>query len=503
MPISRELLDILVCPICKGALRLSPAEDRLNCLNCPRSYPIRDNIPVMLSEEAEVQLNMLPDINSDTFPRSAAATRSDDATPFSATYFPWSVIADEAVLKRALLYFQKVLLIGPSNDDFYSKSGEYANDSYSRCQGVNRAVIDFYDKIRPLLNSGLIEIVDANRLTSDATTVAHLKQATVADVLDPVWNHLFNDLSFGSIELGSGDWYGEASPEGDVAYQYWRAAGLREVCASVEEEVQGYLASLPNAARTFLVQNIRLPESVIGSLLINSSLACIQQNRSVPLCDTDRGMSMLHSKYHRIFDPERNPHARENERAMDNLVADVHTKAGILATYTLELLVPNIEARTLEETLEIRERFKGSLELFRLKMVTLATKLKRSALDPDFSAECQQFITAEIMPVLLELQKQIRLSTGKVLRELSEGTLSLKPTIPFVISALSPLPVWAAALAAAGILTLESALKLYLEREQATYNNGFAYLLNVQGGSIRVDQRMWSRSGALLRSRGV
>ncbi len=52
-PISKELLDILVCPVDKADLVLLAAEMRLVCTNCGRRYPIRDGIPVMLVDEAE------------------------------------------------------------------------------------------------------------------------------------------------------------------------------------------------------------------------------------------------------------------------------------------------------------------------------------------------------------------------------------------------------------------------------------------------------------------
>ncbi|MCL6622643.1 MAG: Trm112 family protein [Syntrophobacterales bacterium] len=53
MAISRELLEILVCPQCRGDLRLTPQEDGLICDRCRLLYEIRDDIPVMLVEEAK------------------------------------------------------------------------------------------------------------------------------------------------------------------------------------------------------------------------------------------------------------------------------------------------------------------------------------------------------------------------------------------------------------------------------------------------------------------
>ena len=54
MSISKELLDILVCPVCKLPVYLLPDESGLKCDGCKRIYPVRDDIPVMLPEEARV-----------------------------------------------------------------------------------------------------------------------------------------------------------------------------------------------------------------------------------------------------------------------------------------------------------------------------------------------------------------------------------------------------------------------------------------------------------------
>jgi uncharacterized protein YbaR (Trm112 family) len=55
MAISKELLEILVCPLCKAELILKPDESGLKCTQCKRVYPIRDDIPVMLVDEARIE----------------------------------------------------------------------------------------------------------------------------------------------------------------------------------------------------------------------------------------------------------------------------------------------------------------------------------------------------------------------------------------------------------------------------------------------------------------
>jgi uncharacterized protein len=54
MAISKELLAILVCPVCKKPVHLLQDGCGLKCEACKRIYPVRDDIPVMLPEEATI-----------------------------------------------------------------------------------------------------------------------------------------------------------------------------------------------------------------------------------------------------------------------------------------------------------------------------------------------------------------------------------------------------------------------------------------------------------------
>jgi uncharacterized protein YbaR (Trm112 family) len=55
MAIHPDLLEILVCPACKGRVELKPDSSGLKCVECHRLYPVRDGIPVMLIDEATVE----------------------------------------------------------------------------------------------------------------------------------------------------------------------------------------------------------------------------------------------------------------------------------------------------------------------------------------------------------------------------------------------------------------------------------------------------------------
>ena len=47
-----RLLDILVCPVCKGPLQHHKAQNELECRPCRLAYAIKDDIPIMLESEA-------------------------------------------------------------------------------------------------------------------------------------------------------------------------------------------------------------------------------------------------------------------------------------------------------------------------------------------------------------------------------------------------------------------------------------------------------------------
>ena len=54
MAISAELLEILICPACRAKVEMKPDRSGLRCVSCHRLYPIRDEIPVMLIDEATI-----------------------------------------------------------------------------------------------------------------------------------------------------------------------------------------------------------------------------------------------------------------------------------------------------------------------------------------------------------------------------------------------------------------------------------------------------------------
>jgi len=52
--ISQDLLDVLVCPVCRKSVVLNADDKSLKCGECRRVYPVQDDIPIMLVEAAKI-----------------------------------------------------------------------------------------------------------------------------------------------------------------------------------------------------------------------------------------------------------------------------------------------------------------------------------------------------------------------------------------------------------------------------------------------------------------
>jgi LSD1 subclass zinc finger protein len=53
--IPQDLLEILICPVCRKPLTLKSDPEALKCTACHRVYPVRDDIPVLLEDEATIE----------------------------------------------------------------------------------------------------------------------------------------------------------------------------------------------------------------------------------------------------------------------------------------------------------------------------------------------------------------------------------------------------------------------------------------------------------------
>lgn len=64
MSLSPDFLEIVRCPACKARVEVKPDGSGLKCLECHRVYPIRDDIPIMLVDEAKIEAEGTAEVRS-------------------------------------------------------------------------------------------------------------------------------------------------------------------------------------------------------------------------------------------------------------------------------------------------------------------------------------------------------------------------------------------------------------------------------------------------------
>ena len=79
MNLDPQLLEILACPACRSPLAVDEEHSELVCTGCALAYPVRDDIPVLLADEARRPADGadLPGSSSTTDDRSAASPTDD------------------------------------------------------------------------------------------------------------------------------------------------------------------------------------------------------------------------------------------------------------------------------------------------------------------------------------------------------------------------------------------------------------------------------------------
>jgi uncharacterized protein YbaR (Trm112 family) len=382
MPLDPLLLEILACTLCKGNLAEDTAGD-LFCGDCGRTYPVHDEIPVMLIDEARVDAGRVRAVLAQRGIDVIDRFRSPPTLPFTATYFPWSIIDNEETLKRALLYFDKIYLLAPQGDtlnDLLQKieTGEIRSPNLE-------TLTEFYSRVALLRSAGVVETLPFDDIVADPTQRDALTEMAFQDAIGYDTGTLASRVSLSTLDSNTRIAHEfDPSTNDNSMLQYWTGFGADELFSGVSDRINHYIDSLPPQARALTRQSIRLPDAAIWAILCNLGLAVIDRAGSTPLLDSPRDFTYLRNRYKRMHDATVNAKADLNGEAMERLVARSHVKSGVLANYTLEILLPDVATIPFEEILAMRENFADALHLFRLKIAQLAGEMKYSVADPEF-----------------------------------------------------------------------------------------------------------------------
>ena len=508
------LLEILACPSCKGPLEYRQAQDELVCHACHLTYEIRDDIPIMLIDSATGDRQYLnerlallaPDLS--LLPRRSPTMRPEPAHSLDAVVFPWSVMVDDGALKRALLYFDRVGILGPPESELDSliesiRDREIQSDRFPRRQ--REAFVAFFTELRYLVDAGAVELVDAGAILRDAPRREQVRAMVASEAFSPELGRAVLEMGVLSSILGSPKvgyepnvlrhgrlLLHEMNKTREVAIQYWTDGPAMELVEDLFLETDARLSTLPPEFQHFVRARGDLDKALLVSIFCNAALAAIDKYQSVPVMTGAFGVEYLSMKYRRALGLEAVVASAKGHEAMSELAIRTDTRSGILASMTLELTLADVAALSYQDILDAREAHGDSLARFRFEMTRLASSIKATKLDRELYGECREVLARDVLPALRELEAELRQSKISRLRSMLSVGNSIGPTVPFVVSAFAPIPIFAAALVSAGILTLEAALELR-SAEVTHKNNGLAYVFEVSHKSLPTPSEMWSR----------
>ncbi len=390
----------------------------------------------------------------------------------SGLYFPWVLIKEPSTLKQALIYFDKVALLYPPDPtqlegDIRSLAGRERTNLAQLAENASR----FIESCRPLLDSGVMELIDPSAVASSQQDREILYRSVFADITDPSFLRLDCDLKVFiedniMVDVGPSGW------TFDNFYNF----SFDKLARKLEKELSTETKRLsPRMQRLFYSHYPGMSAERVGqSVMLNKTVMAAQALDLVPFSDDPSHLEVLHNKYVRVLDH----YCGGDSSALSAWKAKQQMRKYVSAVKLIEVVLPNLETLNVDDLLEIRLKLGDELGLFRSEVDSLSSQLKCEVLDIEFERELDMQVRQKVVPSIEQLKRRLELADKKIGLKLIKKLQSPQPVIPFLISAFSPIPLYAALLVSAGIITLEVAIETYLEKSEIRNTTGLSYLLN-------------------------
>jgi hypothetical protein len=396
-----------------------------------------------------------------------------------ALYYPWIAISNLETLQKALIYFDKVYVLCPPNLKKFSEAvtpkRDYLPDKLNQFIDQVHQFLAFYQDTQYLREEGILELIDPNQYgipsieknpptVNDDLYSAVLSKGLISDLRDPAFRHLPNSLTtFFLMEY----MYDTTAPG-------WTFAQLQGFRSEYTVYFESQIFDTPESRYLYesreTIAGIR---AYMGeSIIINRTILASHDLDASPFTDQPEQIVFLNNKYERIrTDPD-------FQTTRSRVLEALDLKAHALALKTVETQIPNLEGLHWKDILEVREKAGDQLEHFRVEIAKLATQITTTLGSTEFDEEVNNIIRKTVTPSVVELEKKLRLSNIEVLKSAFTKAQSLKPVVPFAISTFVGVPLLLSLLISSGVLAVDTALNLYLEKRKIRESSGLTYLLN-------------------------
>lgn len=447
-------------------------------------------------------------------------------TNFSGLYYPgesWNLDVEDSMLKKCLLFFDKIYAIVPEifavdwkSVQPYEELGPFPKDvsrynqerllalkqdiEVGRLSSKQQAAISpemerhdriqrFLDKVELLRKEGILELVDPRENITDPS---YWKTESGPYPWLKIENHYQKtsrqDLSFEELEA-----YKPPILYGSVLSDL-KDQEFRRVATSLgDERVLLYKGQAEVNWLSFLGNSSSYPEdqwqplypggmfcgSWVGTVstamwaafVVNHTLLTTHKRNLIPVTPNGIFQELLQCKVKRLRT------MAEAQQLRDNLLNHPEYKTGFSGFSLAALTLPNLELASFEDVLELRLALAEELIAFRERMTVLAEHIRKEIWEPGFDAEIERINRHDIQPIVRSLQLKLESSRNEVVLRVLKNMVSVPTGLSILATIWAGLPPLLIMAVTAGLVSVETTLGYYFERKRILQSNYLSLLV--------------------------
>lgn len=380
----------------------------------------------------------------------------------AAVYYPNPVIPNEEFLKIATLYFDQIILPNDYSEiakalksdevmkEYLSKGDDvYYEKTFQKKIKEVPGFMSYYAKQKFLQDTKVLRKNGLLRLEN--FLIAYRTDSVMAKVLDTVFQIVLDPETRSLI---------------DINYPFLNSKRYdKPLFASIPplKENAQHIELVLDLIRTFCVSQ------VYGYSLISDRLEARDLLNRVTRLLVKKKLKITRSDW-------------KSDRKMRVSQSDWNKeKQQQLGIAVFEYTLPNVTKLTYEEIVNLKEELKDSLASYRSKMWELAKYIEQKPYNIEYEQKVEEVINNCVVPEILQLEREMRSSRKKFIREVCQKILWISP-ITFILSSAKNFPY---TLPLSVLASLGFELKEYLdERKRIGDSNGLSFLLKVGKGPL-------------------
>lgn len=448
-------------------------------------------------------------------------------TNFSGLYYPgesWNLDIEDSMLKKSLLFFDKIYAIVPEVfsvdwksvqpyeelDPFLLDVRRYKQDDQLRVRQAIEAEQLSSEQQEPVLP----EIERHGRIQRFLDKVDMLRKEGVLELVDPREN--LTEPSYWETETGPYPWlkiqqHYQASVQQHLSkekLEYHKPPILyggilsdlndlefREIASNLgSNRVVLYKGQAEVNWLSFLGEASGIPEdkwqhisaggvfcgswagtvstAMWAAFVINHTLLTAHKYDLIPVTPNEIFWELLQSKVRRL----RNfTEIDLKDKFWDHPEYKTGFSGFSLAAFTL----PNLEVMSFEDVLELRLALEEELIAFREHMAILAERIRAEPWEPSFIKEIERITKSDIQPAVQRLQRRLGSLPTEVVQKSFKRLVSVPTGLSVLATIWAGLPPLLVMAVAAGLISIESALSYHFEHEKILQSNGLSLLLKL------------------------